>query len=237
MVRWVYIARFTLAASIFTAAVFVWQRAFAEDTLVASLAFAGAMLATVGSAFYTEVRRRPVSNGFLYAQAVFDVLLITAVVHVTGGGASQFAALSILVIAAAALLLPSRGVMLVALLGCAAYFGDVFLFYYPARNLGLILQLMVFGIVAIGSAAIGARLREAGTGKAQELAAELAQARLQAADVLENIRSGILTVDEEGRLLDELAAVLAHPLGRPRLAPGRGRQRRIAGPRLARIEP
>ena len=201
MVRWVYLARFSLATAIYLAALFVWQDAVAQDTLVASLAFAGAMSFTVGSAFYSEVRRRPLGRTFLYLQAAFDLLLVTAVVHVTGGGSSQFAALYILVIAVAALLLPSQGVPLVALLGCALYFGDVFMYHYPARNLGIVLQLVVFGVVALGSGAIGARLRDAGAGKAQELAAELVQVRLQAADVLQNIRSGIVTVSEDGRLL------------------------------------
>ena len=236
IVRWVYLARFSLATAIYAAAVFVWGSAVASDTLIASLAFATTMGATVASAFYSEVKRRPLGRTFFYLQAVLDLLLVTAVVHVTGGGSSQFAALYILVIALAALLLPPRGVTLVALLGCALYFADVFLYHYPERNLGVVLQLVVFGIVAFGSAGIGGRLREAGAGKAQELAAELVQVRLQAADVLENIRSGIVTVDETGHLLyanPVAASILGLPLqdqlGKPVL-------RRIArlAPDLAR---
>jgi PAS domain S-box-containing protein len=55
----------------------------------------------------------------------------------------------------------------------------------------------VFAVVALGSAWLSAKLREAGKGTE----AVLAHVRLQAADILFNIRSGIITVDTEGRLL------------------------------------
>ena len=199
-VRWDYIARLCVAAAIYVAAVFVWQSAVSSDTLVASLTFAATMVVTVGSAFLSEVRRQRVGNTFLMVQAMVDLAVVTAVVHVTGGVASQFAALYILVIAAAAVLLPTRGALLVAALGCVLYFGDIIVFHSSARDVGLILQLAVFGIVALGCGWIGGRLRDAGTGKAEELAAELEMVRLQGADILRNIRSGIVTIDEGGRL-------------------------------------
>jgi two-component system sensor histidine kinase PilS (NtrC family) len=59
------------------------------------------------------------------------------------------------------------------------------------------LQLAVFATVALGSAWLNAMLREAGA----DTEAELAHVRLQASDILYNIRSGVLTVDHEGRLL------------------------------------
>ena len=200
IVRWGYVARVTLASAIFLAATFVWRQAAWTDTLVASLAFAVTVLATGASAVYSEVARRPIGRSFFHAQALIDLLLVTAVVHVTGGAGSQFAALYILVIASAALLLPTGGNLLVALAGCVFYFADVFALRESPADLALFLQLGVFGLVAVGSAFVSARLREAGVGSA-ELAAELVKVRLPAADILHNIRSGILTVDADGTLV------------------------------------
>jgi len=200
VVRWVYVGRLALASAIFLAAVFVWERALRTDTLVASLAFAATAVVTAMSAAYSEVRARPLGRAFLYLQSVADLVLVTAVVHVTGGGGSQFAALYTIVIACAALLLPTGGSLLVALACCAFYFGDVILVRDAPPDLALVLQLAVFGVVAIGSGFIAARLKEAGAGSAQ-LAAELVKVRLQAADILVHIRSGIVTVDEAGVLL------------------------------------
>ena len=200
LVRWVYVGRLTLASAIYLAALFVWTDAASADTLVASLAFAGAMVFTVASAMYTEVYARRTNQTFLYLQALFDLLLVTAVVHVTGGSASGFAALYILVIVSASLMLPIGGGLLIAALGNVMYFADVILGHQTVLEVGVWLQLGVFGIVALGSGYLSARMQEAGAGK-QELAAELIQVRLQAADILRNIRSGILTLDAEGRLL------------------------------------
>ena len=120
--------------------------------------------------------------------------------HVTGAGSSQFAALYILVIAAASLLLPFSGGLVIAALACLLYFADVI--YTPGTqlDLGVWLQLGVFSAVALGSGYIAARLRQAGAGT-QQLAAELVKVRLQAADILKNIRSGIVTVDAGGGLV------------------------------------
>ena len=199
IVRWGYVARLALATAIFLAAIFVWRHAEVTDTLVASVAFAIAVTATGASALYSEVSRRPIGRNFFHGQALLDLLLVTAVVHVTGGADSQFAALYILVIASAALLLPTGANLLVALAGCVFYFADVFALRDSPADLPLFMQLGVFGLVAIGSAFVSARLREAGVGSA-ELAAELVKVRLQAEDILHNIRSGILTVDADGLL-------------------------------------
>jgi two-component system sensor histidine kinase PilS (NtrC family) len=58
----------------------------------------------------------------------------------------------------------------------------------------------VFAVVAVGSGYVVLRLRQAGVGR-EALAAQLAKVQLEAADILRTIRSGILTVDAEGRML------------------------------------
>lgn len=200
VVRWLYLARFCVATAIYIAAINVWRIADPENTLVASLSFALTMIFVVASSIWTEVQRRSPTTAFLYGQFIFDLFVVTAVVHVTGGAASGFAALYILVNAAAALLLPTRGALLVAGLGSTLYVADVIAVGAgPMSQVALALQLFVFVAVAFGTSSIAARLREQGQGT-ERLVAELASVRLRAADILANIRSAIITVDEFGVL-------------------------------------
>lgn len=200
LLRGLWLGRTVLGLAILVAAVFVWERARPVDTLVATLAFAGALLATVASAMWVEIYRRPAGRGFLLGQCAVDLLLVTAVVHVTGGWSSQFAALYILVIAVAALLLPVRDGLLVAGAACALYAVDVLGFRNASPQLTVWVQLAVFVVVSLGSGVISARLREVGAGR-EALAAQLARVQLEAADILRSMHSGILTVDGDGRLL------------------------------------
>ncbi|MCA0377217.1 MAG: PAS domain-containing protein [Gemmatimonadetes bacterium] len=224
ILRWVWLGRVVLACAILLAAVFVWNEAEPTDTLVATLGFATAILATVGSVMLRELERRPAGRAFLAVQSTVDLLLVTAVVHITGGWSSQFAALYILVIAYGALLMPFRDGLLVAVGACVLYSADVLWLRAGTPMLGVGVQLAVFGIVAAGSGWVVRRLRQAGVGR-DALAAQLAKVQLEAADILRTIRSGIMTVDAQGRLLyanpaasDLLGLDLRGSIGRPVLA-------------------
>ncbi len=199
VLRWVWLGRIVLACAILVAAVFVWNRADPTDTLVATLAFAIAVLATVASAMYGEVQRRAYGHVFYAIQCMVDLTLVTAVVHITGGWSSQFAALYILVIATSALLLPFRGGLAVAGSACLLYSLDVVWLRPAASHVGMTVQIGVFVVVAIGSGLVAVRLRQAGLGQ-DALAAQLVKVQLEAADILRTIRSGIVTVDGDGRL-------------------------------------
>ena len=195
-----YLGRVATSGAIFVAAVLAWREADRGATLLASLVVTSTLLFTLFSLAYSDYFRRALGRTFLTAQAAFDLAVVTAIVHLTGGASSQFAALYILVIATAALLLLVSRALLIAALGCALYFGDVLVAHRAALDVTIWLQLGVFTTVALLSAYLAARLREARAGTV-ELAAELQQVRLQAADILRNIRSGIITIDPGGRLL------------------------------------
>jgi two-component system sensor histidine kinase PilS (NtrC family) len=201
LVRWVYVGRLSIASAIFLAAVLVSQDALTDKgkLLVAAMTFTVTLAVTAISIVYSEVYRRPLGPTFYYLQSVFDLLLVTAVVHVTAtaGAPSQFAALYILVIATASLMLPVGGGLLIAALGNVLYVVDAWYSVDSPFSGAVWLQLGVFAVVALGSAWLSAKLQEVGAGTE----AELAQVRLQAADILFNIRSGIITVDAAGRLL------------------------------------
>jgi len=200
VLRLIYIGRLSLAAAIFFAAVFSWHGVDGRDTLLATLALFAAIAFTSLSAWFAVAYRNMASRGFYYAQSIFDVALITTIVHVTGGSLSPFAALYILATACASLLLPVGGGLLIAALGNVLYFADVIVLQGTSLGMPVILQLSVFAITALGVAYLGARLQEAGVTR-EALAQQLAVVKLQAEDVLKNIRSGIITIDTHGHIL------------------------------------
>ena len=202
LTRWIYVARLSIASSIFIAAGIALLKGPLQDTaqlLLASATFLVTVLVTAASALYGRVSKGPRRANFYYLQSVLDLLLVTAVVHLTRDprtGASQFAALYILVIATASLLLPANGGLLIALLGDVLYVADS-IFSTTDFTPDVWWQLAVFAFVALGSAYLSAKLQEARTGSEDQLA----HARLQASDILFNIRSGVITIDASGRLL------------------------------------
>lgn len=200
LLRWIYLGRVLVATGSFGATLLGALFVDPFATFIATVGFVSAMTLTAISFVRTEVNRRPPGEGFLYGQFVHDLLLITSVVHLTGGADSQLSALYILVMAAATLLLPIGSSLLLAMLGSVLYVGDAFLVSGGDFSPSVVLQLVVFVLVSVGTGYIAARLQEAGEGRAR-LQAELARTQLRAADILANIRAGIITVDGAGRLL------------------------------------
>ncbi|MCU0648937.1 MAG: ATP-binding protein [Gemmatimonadaceae bacterium] len=233
VLRWVFAVRLAMATAILLAAVFVWNDAEPIDTLVATLAFALGTMATVLSVMWVDVWRKPAGRRFYLLQCAVDLLLVTAAVHVTGGAGSQFAAVYVLIIAVAALVLAVPDALVIAGLACALYVTDAFVLRGgPAAGSplapgggtgGVWVQLIVLGVVAIGASVIGKRLRQTTPG-GDALAAALVKVQLEAADILRTIRSGIITVDRDGRLLysnpaadDLLGLKLRQRIGKPML--------------------
>jgi two-component system sensor histidine kinase PilS (NtrC family) len=200
LIRRIYVGRLTIASAIFLAATVTWFRAESSTTFEATAMLVGSIAITGASFLWTEVNRKPLTKGFLYGQMVVDVLVVTTVVHLTStpNAGSQFAALYILVNAAAALLLPMGGALLIAALGLAMYALDAVA--VSGFSNATALQLFVFSVVALSTVYISARLQQAGEGR-ELLVAELTRVRLREKDILANIKSGIVTVDGTGVLL------------------------------------
>ena len=206
---WVYAIRTVVAVALIVA---LPQLAAGQTPTAVRLVQAAAIVAfsvTGVSLIAMEMYRTPASRGFLLVQAVADIALITALVHVTNGSDSQFAALYILVIAYAALLIPRSGGLIAALLVCAFYFTDIVVTRDFVMDSTAWLQMGNFATVAVGTGYVSARLREVGSGS-EVLAQTLRRERLQASDVLDNIRSGVLTLDALGvlRYANEAASLL-----------------------------
>jgi two-component system sensor histidine kinase PilS (NtrC family) len=200
LLRLVYIGRVSVAIAIYLTAALKVKIAAPLDILVTSVLLLATLAFTGASYWHTHARRRPPGRTFLYLQALFDVVLVTTVVHVTGGPDSDFSTLYVPVIAVTAVLMPPASTALITVLVGLAYLADLLFGHQTAVSSALWIQLGLFVVVAAVPAYFASRIKVM-TAEHEALAGELRQARLEASDVLHNLASGVLTVDAEGRLL------------------------------------
>ncbi|MEX0935735.1 MAG: ATP-binding protein, partial [Gemmatimonadota bacterium] len=108
--------------------------------------------------------------------------------------------LYILVISEGALLLPLPGGVLIGALAAILYFGDIVWGHAETLSGNVLLQIGLFALVAFATGVLGDRLRRAGIalGVAQT---ELRRLRMDTGDILETISTGVVTVEEKGRLI------------------------------------
>src|ERR1041385_3970226 len=85
LLRLVYVGRMCLAIAIYITTALKIRVAAPPDILASSLMLVTTVAVTIASYWHTHFRGRLPGPTFLYLQAVFDVLLITAVVPLTGG--------------------------------------------------------------------------------------------------------------------------------------------------------
>lgn len=200
LLAWLYLGRVMLAAAILLAALVVWGEADPRATFLATCIFVLAVLASGAGVWHSHIQKASLGSGFLMAQVLFDVLMVTGVVHLTGGAESQFAWLYILVISEGALLLPLPGGVLVGLLATVLYFAD--LVWGQAESLSgpLALQVAMFSVVAFATGILGDRLRTSGAALG-DAESELQRLRKDTTNILETLSTGIVTVEAPGKLL------------------------------------
>jgi two-component system, NtrC family, sensor histidine kinase PilS len=236
LLRWVYLARLSLAAGIFVAALVVWTQPAVtpETTLIATLVLVAALGFTAGSFWYTHIAGSAPGRNFLSAQVLFDAVLVTAVVHVTGGGQSELAMLYVLVIAEGAMLLPLVGGFLSGALVTLLYLADARwggtltaalggVPMEPELGLAVLTRAGLFVVLTVVTVLMAERARRAGT-QLGAIQSELRQLRLDTTDILGALDTGVLTVDSEGSLVyaneaaERLLGLRARDwLGRPSL--------------------
>jgi two-component system sensor histidine kinase PilS (NtrC family) len=198
LLSWLFIGRLTLAVGSLMGAGLVWTERPQESFLV-SVTVVVALLFTAYGFYIVHWRGRRAGKTFLLVQALVDLIIVTMVVHFAGQPTSAFPALYVLVVAAYALLMPPATGALTAILASALFLGDTLWTRSDAPDAAFWAQMIVFNLVFAIVAVLGHRLREAGM-EQETLATELQRVRLEADDILRNIRSGVLTVDGLGRL-------------------------------------
>jgi two-component system sensor histidine kinase PilS (NtrC family) len=200
LLRWLYLGRLTLVTGILAGALREWFGAAPEQTLIATVVFLSAFFITGASFWHTHIRGQEPGDNFVYAQVILDALLVTAIVHITGGGGSPFAPLYILVISSGALLLPLPGGVLVGGLATILFLADTVWLNLETFQPQVLLQMGLFATVAVITGWVGDRVRRAGQALGR-VESELRKLRLDTGDILANIATGVLTVDGEGRLM------------------------------------
>jgi two-component system sensor histidine kinase PilS (NtrC family) len=198
LLSWLFVGRLVLAVGILLGAGLVWTDRPQEAFLV-TVAVVVALLITGYGAWQVFVRQRRSGNGFLMVQALVDLGVITTIVHFAGQPQSAFPALYVLAVAGYALLMPPFWGAVTAITASALFLGDAFWSWAGPPDAAFWAQMIVFNVVFAIVAALGHRLREAGM-EQETLATELKRVRLEADDILRNIRSGVMTVDGVGRL-------------------------------------
>jgi len=151
-----------------------------------------------------------------YAQVLGDLLMVTALVYVTGGVRTPFLLLYPLSVLSATVLVPRRGAL--ALAGIAALLYGALL--AAARTVALpfgalaslrseppfqlVYWVFVLGVACVTVALLGSYLAE----REQHAGAKLREATLEVADlrglnqvIVESIQSGLMTTDADGRIL------------------------------------
>lgn len=194
----IYIGRLIVAVlSVITAALGWASHPEAAFLLVVAVLFA--LLLTTYGAWHTVVRQRPATVAILLAQGLIDLGLMSALGYFVGADHPVVVALLVLIVALYALMLPVRsGAILLAasllLYWLVVAVGDVGGFEVAYWGQAVVLG-GVFAVVGY----LGTLLRAA-EAEQSALETELAQARLEADDILQHIAAGILTVDGQGRL-------------------------------------
>ncbi len=200
LLKRLYLGRMIVVAGIMLAALLAWGQADPEETFLATSMFVLSLLVTAGAFWHSHIQRAGSGTGFLAGQVFFDVLLVTGIVHLTGGGDSQFAWLYILVISEGSLLLPLPWGLVTGPLAALLYFTDLVWGYSESLSWNVFLQIGLFGLVAFVTGIIGDRLRRAGIALG-DAESELQRLRKDTANILKTISTGIVTVEAPGRLL------------------------------------
>lgn len=200
LLQWLYVGRVTVSIVVFVAAALSFRAIDPGDLVILAIAAIASVLVTSLSVWHTHVRRAEPGLTFLYVQAVFDLTLVTTVVHVTEGPASQFPALYIPVIAVAAVLMPFRASFLVTVLASLLYLADIAWWQPVELSVAVWLQVAVFVAVFMATGFLASRIRVVREAH-QVLQREVRRLRLEASDILRHIRSAVVTVDGRGVLL------------------------------------
>ena len=198
LLTWLFAGRLVLATGVLLGAGLVWTER-PQESFIVSVAVVFALVFTGYGAGTVFLLRRSPTNAFFLIQAFVDLGLVTTIVHFAGQPQSAFPALYVLVVAAYALLMPPAWVGMTAVLASLLFVGDTLWTHSASLDTASWAQIVVFNLTFGIVAVLGHRLREAGMEQAT-LATELQRVRLEADDILRNIRSGVLTVDGFGRL-------------------------------------
>jgi two-component system sensor histidine kinase PilS (NtrC family) len=170
------------------------------------------------SVFYWLALKWEISSALLiYVQLSVDVVLVTGILYYSGGAESILTLLYLLIIISASMFIRLGGMLIITALAAAAYgllswlqyeglVGTVS-FFDPDRlsrppeqsPINVFLNISFFFLVAILSGFLAEKLRRKGE-ELESTSQRLRRVQLDTDDILENIPSGLVTLDGEGRI-------------------------------------
>ena len=209
LLTWLFSFRILLAVGGVVSALLTRNWGGSEAAVIITTVALLAFIITPYGYWLVWMKERQPGLIFFSLQVMVDLLLITAIVHYTSGAQSAFSFLFVLMVAAYTTLLSFRGALVVVTLVVLSYFADTWFLHPDTLGIAFWGQLILYGSVFAMMAPMVARLREASEEHAS-LETELRRVRLEADDILKNIRSGVITVDGAGRLafINPMAAKL-----------------------------
>ena len=153
----------------------------------------------------------------IYVQLSVDVALVTGISYYSGGSESILNLLYLLIIISSSLFLHLRGILYICTLAAAAYgflswmqyrgIVKIFSFFEPDRlprppeqsSINVYLNICFFYLVAFLSGFLAEKLRQKGE-ELESTTRRLREVQLDTDDILENIPSGLITLDGSGRI-------------------------------------
>ncbi|KPJ60792.1 MAG: hypothetical protein AMJ46_04805 [Latescibacteria bacterium DG_63] len=166
--------------------------------------------ALTGAYFLLSVLR--VRRGFqLSLQIVVDVVLITALVSITGGASSQYVLLYFVLILYASMYLSFGGALAASGLSAAAYLfswsptlGSPYLLGAESGGREAVVRILFHSLLFVTVGVLSgflARRVEQKERKLRDTTSELRRVRLGTDVILQSIGSGIMSIDSEGRVV------------------------------------
>lgn len=228
--KWLMFIRLLLATSLFGSTLFLQLRNGSNDTQISLLYGLSAALYLASGVFAAVVKRARNLERFAYLQFTFDVLFITPVIYLTGGIESIFSFLYFWVIISASYLLYTPGGFYAAAISGIAYAALVTvqvrrIFPSFADNPGagsdlsyvlynVSINVFAFLLVAFLSSYLAEQLKRTKEALLEEQS-NLRELEELNRKIVENISSGMITIDSTGNIsyLNRAAEVI---LGRDR---------------------
>jgi two-component system sensor histidine kinase PilS (NtrC family) len=198
LLGWLFAFRISLATLLLVRASFVWSDAPENSFYVATGVLLFFVITGYG-AYQILLKRLEPGPGFFITQALADLAVVSGLVRLGGEASTALAAMYVVVIAVYALLLPTWAGITIALAAAGAYVSASLWANDSALPPGLWGQIVVFGFVFLLVAVLGHRLQHSVVAQSR-LETELLRVRFEAEEVLRSIKTGVITVDVQGRL-------------------------------------
>ncbi|KPL19412.1 MAG: hypothetical protein AMJ92_02935 [candidate division Zixibacteria bacterium SM23_81] len=177
------------------------------------------VLTYVISGFYWLAAKLEVAPTLLVTvQLSIDVALVTGILYYSGGSESILTLLYLLIIISSTMFVHLGGILYICTLAAAAYgllswlqyhgIWETISFFYPDRlprppeqlSINVYLNICFFYLVAVLSGFLAEKLRQKGE-ELESTSRKLRKVLLDTDDILENMNSGLITLDGEGRIL------------------------------------